>query len=79
MDMMIGCVLGSVELGNTIPGAEGKRFVQIRCGELLATALDPLGAMPGQMVLLTAGEGASRLCPELPIDAAILGIIGKNG
>ena len=35
--MMIGCVLGTVELSRAIPGAEGKRFVQVRCGGSLPT------------------------------------------
>ena len=77
--MMIGCVLGSVELTKTVPGAEGKRFVQVRCGTKLLTALDPIGVKNGDFVLLTAGEGAGRLCPEVPVDAAILGVAGNKG
>ena len=76
--MMIGCVLGSVELMRAMPGAEGKRFVQVRCGSKLLTALDPVGVSAGEFVLLTVGEGAARLCPEVPVDAAILGVAGKN-
>ena len=79
MDMMIGCVLGAVELSRAVPGAEGKRFVQVRCGSKLLTALDGLGVSPGELVLLTVGEGAARLCPEVPVDAAVLGVAGKNG
>ena len=79
MDMMIGCVLGAVELSRAVPGAEGKRFVQVRCGSKLLTALDALGVSPGELVLLTVGEGAARLCPEVPVDAAVLGVAGKNG
>ena len=77
--MMIGCVLGSVELTRAVPGAEGKRFVQVRCGERLLTALDPVGVSAGELVLLTVGEGASRMCPEVPADAAVLGVAGNNG
>ena len=76
--MMIGSVLGPVKLDRAVAGAEEKRFVQVRCGGALITALDPLGAQPGQLVLLTVGEGAGRLCPEFPADAVILGITGKN-
>ena len=78
MDMMIGSVLGTVELSRVVPGAEGKRFVQVRWGSQLLTVLDPLNAKTGELVLLTAGEGAARLCPEVPVDAVILGIVGKN-
>ena len=79
MHMIIGCVLGAVELHKTAPGAEGKRFVQVRCGTKLLTALDPVGVSAGEMVLLTMGEGASRICPEVPIDAVILGAVGNKG
>ena len=76
--MMIGSVLGPVTLGRTVAGAEEMRFVQVRCGAQLLTALDTLEARAGELVLLSMGEGAARLCPEVPIDAAILGIVGKN-
>ena len=76
--MMIGSVLGPVKLDRAVAGAEEKCFVQVRCGGALITALDPVGVESGQPVLLTVGEGAARLCPEVPVDAAILGIIGKN-
>ena len=77
--MIIGTVLGAVTLSGGIPGTEGKRFVQVRCGAGLLTALDTIGVRPGQTVLLAAGEGAARLCPELPVDAAVLGVAGNNG
>ena len=77
--MMIGCVLGAVELSKAVPGAADKRFVQVRCGGQLLTALDPVGVSAGEVVVLTVGEGASRLCPEVPVDAAVLGVAGKNG
>ena len=76
--MMIGSVLGPVMLDRAVAGAEEMRFVQVRCGAQLLTALDTLEARAGELVLLTVGEGAARLCPEVPIDAAILGIVGKN-
>ena len=77
--MMIGCVLGTVELSRAMDGAENLRFVQIRCGTRLLTALDPVGVRAGEMVLVAVGECASRLCPEVPIDAAVLGVAGNNG
>ena len=77
--MMIGCVLGTVELSRAMDGAEKLRFVQIRCGAQLLTALDPIGVKNGELVLLTAGECASRLCPECPVDAVVLGVAGNNG
>ena len=77
--MMIGCVLGTVELLRSVSGAEGKRFVQVKCGAQLLTALDPIGVKTNELVLLTAGEGASRLCQECPVDAVVLGVAGKKG
>ena len=77
--MMIGTVIGEVTLSRGVPGAAEKRFVQVRCGTKLLTALDPVGVSAGEMVLLTMGEGASRICPEVPIDAVILGAAGNKG
>ena len=77
--MMIGTVIGEVSLRRGVPGAAEKRFVQVRCGCALVTALDPVGVKNGELVLLTAGECASRLCPECPVDAVVLGVAGKNG
>ena len=77
--MILGTVLGTVELLRSVSGAEGKRFVQVKCGAELLTALDPIGVKNGELVLLTAGEGASRICPEVPIDAVILGTVGNKG
>ena len=79
IDMTIGTVLGPVELLRAVPGAEGKRFVQLRCGGQLLTALDPVGVQPGERVLLTAGESAAKLCQELSVDAVILGVAGNKG
>ena len=77
--MILGTVLGTVELLRSVSGAEGKRFVQVKCGAQLLTTLDPIGVKNGELVLLTAGECASRLCPECPVDAVVLGVAGKNG
>ncbi len=79
--MIIGTVLGLVKLNRAVPGAAERRFVQARCGELLVTALDPVGVQPGELVLLAAGENASRMCQEVSVDAVVLGIVesGNNG
>ena len=77
--MTIGTVLSSVDLRRAVPGAEGKRFVQVRCGAQLLTALDPVGAQSGDLVLLTTGESAARLCQEICVDAAVLGVAGNKG
>ena len=77
--MTIGTVLGAVELLRAVPGAEGKRFVQLRCGGQLLTALDPVGVQPGERVLLALGDCAGRMCQELSVDAVILGVAGNKG
>lgn len=77
--MTIGTVLSTVTLQRAVPGAKEKRFVQVRCGGAAVTALDPLGVLPGEQVLLTVGESACRMCPEFPVDAVVLGTAGNNG
>lgn len=77
--MMIGTVISRISLNRGVPGTEHSRFVQVRCGCALVTALDPIGVQPGERVLVAAGDGAARLCPEFPADTVILGIAGNNG
>ena len=78
--MMIGTVIGAVILDRGVPGAAQSRFVQVRCGCALVTALDPLGVQSGERVIVAAGDGAVRMCPEFPVDTVILGIVaGNNG
>ena len=77
--MMIGTVIGQICLIRGVPGAMESRFVQVRCGCALVTALDPVGAEPGDRVLVTAGDGAVRMCLEFPVDTVILGVAGNNG
>ena len=79
MCMMIGTVIGTIGLSRALAGAAEKRFVQVRCGYALMTALDTLGVEPGDVVLLCAGDRAGVLCPEFPVDAVVLGTAGKNG
>lgn len=77
--MMIGTVIGRISLDRAVAGAAENRFVQVRCGYALVTALDPVGVKPGELVLVAAGDGAGRMCPEFPVDAVVLGTAGNNG
>ena len=79
MYMMIGTVIGQVVLSRGLPGTETSRFVQVRCGCALVTALDPVGVQNGERVIVAAGDGAMRMCREFPVDTVILGIAGNNG
>ena len=77
--MMIGTVIGQVVLTRGVPGAMESRFVQVRCGCALVTALDPVGVQLGERVIVIVGDGAVRMCLEFPVDTVILGITGNNG
>ena len=77
--MMIGTVLDRLELLRGLPGAVEQRWVRVRCGSNLLTALDLVGTHPGELVLLITGDSAGRLSQDLPVDAVILGVAGKNG
>ena len=78
--MMIGTVISQISVNRGVPGTEHSRFVQVRCGCALVTALDPLGVQNGERVLVAAGDGNLRMCPEFPVDTVILGIVtGNNG
>ena len=72
--MMIGTVIGQVVLTRGVPGAMESRFVQVRCGCALVTALDPVGVQLGERVIVTAGDCAERMCLEFPVDTVILGV-----
>ena len=77
--MILGTVLGKLSLQRSVSGGEAASFVQVRCGGQLLTALDPVGVRAGETVLLILGESAARLCPEIPVDAAVIGVAGNNG
>ncbi len=77
--MMIGEILGHLELTQGLAGAVDKRWVQVRCGGTLVTALDPVGARAGELVVLTTGAQAGCFSPEVPVDAVIIGIVGNHG
>ena len=77
--MMIGTVIGEVSLNRGVPGTADSRFVQVRCGCALVTALDPVGVQVGERVIVAAGDGALRMKPEFPVDTVILGVTGNSG
>ncbi len=78
--MKIGLVLGEVALDRGLTGAEDCRFLRVDCGGDVVTALDLVEARAGEWVLLSIGSSASRFCPEVPADAAAVGVLrpGKN-
>ena len=77
--MTIGEVIGLVPLERGMPGAQTLRWVQVRCGTKLVTALDPVGVRRGETVLVCAAARAGDFSPEVPTDAVIVGVVGENG
>lgn len=75
--MMIGTVLSEVSVCRGIGGVKSSRFIQVKCGYGVMTALDPVGAGVGSRVLVTAGERAGMLSPEFPADTVVLGIVAN--
>ena len=73
--MMIGTVLGGISVQRGIADAPQRHWVQVRCGEQILTALDPVGVLCGEQVVLTRGEQASRLTAEIPVDAVVIGVV----
>ncbi len=77
--MKIGRVLKELPLDRTMDGAQCCRFVRVECGSEVIAALDPVGTGVGEWVIVTCGEPAARLCPAVPIDAAIIAKYRNNG
>lgn len=73
--MMIGTVLGGLGVQRGIADASERHWIQVRCGGQILTALDPVGVLCGEQVLLTLGEQASRLTPQIPVDALVIGVV----
>ena len=77
--MLIGQVIGSMELSAATPGAEKLNWLQVKTEHNAVVALDQVGAQKGDWVLMVVGDGAWRSCDCCPVDAAIVGIVEKNG
>lgn len=76
--MLIGRILGTLEVRNTLPGAENVRWVQLECGEGICEAVDLVDAQPGQLALVCRGEAASRMVAECPTDAAVVAVLSEG-
>lgn len=74
--MLLGQVAGKVWATKKAPRLTGQTFLTVRVGDRLLVCADCVGAGEGEQVLIATG-GAARAAAgaELPVDAAIIGII----
>lgn len=77
--MLVGQVMGTVDLKRSMSGAEELSWMQVKTEHNSLVALDPMGAKKGDWVLMVVGDGAWRSCENCPVDAAIVGIVENNG
>ena len=74
--VLLGQVAGKVWATKKSPALTGQAFLTVRVGERILVCADCVGAGEGETVLVATG-GAARVAAgrEIPIDAAIVGII----
>lgn len=77
--VLLGQVAGKVWATKKSPALTGQAFLTVRVGERLLVCADCVGAGEGETVLVATG-GAARVAAgaELPIDAAIVGILDES-
>jgi len=73
--MKTGTVLGVLETVKAARGYENARWVQLRTDEGIEAALDPIGAAPGDLVLVAAGEAAKAHTMSCPADALVVAVV----
>ena len=84
--MIIGRVYGSVVSTHKLEALVGYKFMLVQCienGKLaqkFLVAVDTIGAGIGEDVIITEGSGARMALgkPEIPVDAAIVGILDEK-
>lgn len=74
--MLLGTVLGNIWATKKAPNLRGQAFLTVQVGDALYVCADCVGAGEGETVLITTG-GAARVAAgaQIPIDAAIVGIV----
>ena len=74
--MLLGQVAGKVWATKKAPNLTGQTFLTVEVGGRLLVCADCVGAGEGERVLIATG-GAARLAAggNIPVDAAIVGII----
>lgn len=73
---MLGQVAGKVWATKKAPNLTGQAFLTVEVGETILVCADCVGAGEGERVLIATG-GAARIAAgaNVPVDAAIIGII----
>ncbi|WP_302496897.1 EutN/CcmL family microcompartment protein [uncultured Flavonifractor sp.] len=74
--MLLGQVAGKVWATKKAPNLTGQAFLTVEVGETILVCADCVGAGEGERVLIATG-GAARIAAgaNVPVDAAIIGII----
>ena len=74
--MLLGQVVGKVWATKKAPNLTGQTFLTVRVGDSMLVCADCVGAGEGETVLIATG-GAARIAAgaQVPVDAAVIGII----
>ena len=74
--MLLGQVTGKVWATKKSPALTGQAFLTVLVGDQALVCADCVGAGEGEQVLIATG-GAARIAAgaDVPVDAAIIGII----
>ena len=76
--MLLGQVAGRVWATKKSPALAGPVFLTVQVGEALLVCADCVGAGEGEQVLVATGSAARTAAgAQLPIDAAIIGIVDQ--
>ena len=76
--MRIGTVTGAVWATKKCPALTGQSLLRVRVGRDEIVAADLVGAGTGERVILAFGGAARLVCPNVPADAAIVGILDEQ-
>lgn len=76
--MRIGTVTGAVWATKKCPALTGQSLLCVRVGQDEIVAADLVGAGTGERVILAFGGAARLVCPNVPTDAAIVGILDEQ-
>ena len=76
--MTIATVIGALEPAARAAGMEDVRWIQVRVQQQLLVAADPVGAKPGQTVVLVQGAAAGGYRMDLCTDALVVAVLEDN-
>ncbi len=76
--MKTGIVTGAVWSSKKASALTGQILLTVRCGSTQLVAADLVGAGSGDWVLLCFGSSARLAAGNVPVDAAIVGILDQG-